>query len=182
MFEWFQRLDSQRPNFRVCVYGHYFPASERKLLRKLRDSLQAGGAFPQTYLVEDLRDEPRFSSDNFLKSIFAIENSHANLIVLTFEGMSQGVLRELDYIIRNDAFVPRSTVFLETDYSANGTIIRKAATSLLDDDLKTLNFRLIHFAKGDFEELSRLAKGTVTNLYYYYAKNKSSELNKTRLY
>ncbi|MDG6996909.1 MAG: hypothetical protein JRN52_13395 [Nitrososphaerota archaeon] len=182
MLSWFQRLDGLRPNFRVCVYGHYHPDSELGLLERVCNALREGSsAYPQTYLVRDLPDRTQFSGDNYLKSIFAIQQSHANLLILTFAGSSQGVLRELGYVIQNNEFVPKSTVFIETDYSSNGSTLRRATTSLLDEDLKALNFRVVHFRKGDLNDLVTQAKGTVTNLFYYYIKNRSADLNMARL-
>ena len=181
VLNWFRQLDALRPNIRVCVYGHYFPDSEQATLERLRDALRTSGAYPQTYLVKDLPDQPQFLGDNFLKSIFAIQQSHVNLLLLTLAGTSQGVLRELDYIIHNNAFVPKSTVFLETEYSSDGSAVKRATTSLLDDDLKTLNFRVVHYRRGDFDDLIKQAKGTVTNLFYYYVKNRSVDLNSPRL-
>ena len=104
-----------------------------------------------------------------------------NLLVTTFEGSTQGVLRELDYIIHNYSYVPKSTVFIETEYNADGSVRRKATTSLLDDDLRTLNFRVIHYNKGDFNDLIDQARGTVTNLFYFYLKNRTRELNQPAL-
>ncbi len=103
------------------------------------------------------------------------------MLILTFAGSSQGVLRELGYVIQNNEFVPKSTVFIETDYSSNGSTLRRATTSLLDEDLKALNFRVVHFRKGDLNDLVTQAKGTVTNLFYYYIKNRSADLNMARL-
>ena len=100
-----------------------------------------------------MRDTPKFRQDNFLKSIFALENSNINLIVLTFRGLSQGAIRELDYILANPQLVFKSAVLAESEYDQDGNAIKRAFTSLFEKDLAAVNFRVTDFERGDFEKM-----------------------------
>ena len=138
--------------------------------------------YPQTYLVEDLpEDRAEFGKDNFLKSIFALENSNVNLIVLTFKGISQGVVRELDYILRNPSLIFKSAVLVESEFDLDGSAARRALTSLFEDDVAAVNLRVAEFSREDFEELFELSRGIAADLFYYYIKNLRHELQRPHL-
>ncbi|HZW56754.1 MAG TPA: hypothetical protein VFF30_10745 [Nitrososphaerales archaeon] len=147
----------------------------------LREKLRSEAGYSQTYLVEDLRDSAEFRRDNFLKSIFALENSNINLIVLTFKGMSQGAIRELGYILANPKLVFKSAVLVESEYDQEGNIVKRAFTSLFEKDLAAVNFRVADFERADVERVCRLARGIVTDLFYYYIKNLRHEIKETPL-
>lgn len=179
--DWIYQFSKLKPNLRIGIYGHYFPPSEKQTLSKLRDRLRSDVDYNQTYLVEDLQGSEEFRKDNFLKSIFALEKSNINLIVLTFKGLSQGAIRELDYILANPRLVFKSAVLLESEYDQHGHSIKRAFTSLFEKDLAAVNFRVADFETGDFEQMFRLARGIVTDLFYYYIKNLRHEIRETRL-
>jgi hypothetical protein len=179
--DWIYQFSKLKPNLRIGIYGHYFPPSEKQILLKLRDRLRSEAGYSQAYLVEDLQDSEEFRRDNFLKSIFALENSNINLIVLTFKGVSQGAIRELDYILAHPQLVFKSAVLIESEYDQEGNAIKRAFTSLFEKDLAAVNFRVADFGRGDFEKMYRLARGIVTDLFYYYIKNLRHEIRKATL-
>lgn len=179
--DWIYQFSKLKPNLRIGIYGHYFPSSEKEILLKLRDKLKSEADYSETYLVEDLRDSEEFRKDNFLKSIFALENSNVNLIVLTFKGLSQGAIRELDYVLANPRLVFKSAVLVESEYDQEGNTIKRAFTSLFEKDLAAVNFRVADFERGNFEKLYGLARGMVTDLFYYYIKNLRHAIQGTRL-
>ena len=149
-----------------------------ELLESLRDQLRAEGYF-QTFLVRNLSDGPEFRSDNFLKSIFALEKSNVNFFVLNFDGFSQGATRELSYILSHPEHVFKSTVYVESEFDLDGNLIRKAMTTLLLDDIRTLNFRVREFRREDSLNLFKLMKGVAAELFYYYLKNRPMDLSST---
>jgi hypothetical protein len=179
--DWMYQFTKLKPNLRIGIYGHYFPPSEKQILRRLRDKLKSDADYVQTYIVEDLQDAEEFRKDNFLKSIFALENSNINLIVLTFKGLSHGAIRELDYVLAHPQLVFKSAVLVESEFDQDGDTIKRAFTSLFEKDLAAVNFRVTDFERGDFEKMYRLARGIVTDLFYYYIKNLRHEIREPRL-
>jgi hypothetical protein len=104
--------------------------------------------YNQTYLVEeDLRDSEEFRKNNFLKSIFALENSNINLIVLTFNDLIQGAIKELNFILAHPQLVFKSAVLVESEYDQDGNVVKQACTSLFKTDLVAVNFRKGRFRK-----------------------------------
>lgn len=179
--DWINQFSKLKPNLRIGIYGHYFPPREKQILSQLRNRFRSDAGYSQTYLVEDLQDSKQFRQDNFLKSIFALENSNINPIVLTFKGLSQGAIRELDYILAHPELVFKSAVLVESEYDQEGNALKRAFTSLFERDLGAVNFRVVDFGSGDYEKMFELASGIVTDLFYYYIKNLRHGIQKTPL-
>lgn len=173
---WLDQIDSGKPRIRVGIYGAYFPETDHQILIKLRDRLKAEG-FAATYLVEDIEDPGRFSGDRFIKSKFSLEKSSVNLFVATFSGVAQGYATELQHVLLEPEIIFKSAILPETDYDENGNEIHSAMTSLLEQDIAGINFKVSKWKKGDFEDLVGVAKSVIEGLYYYYVKHRRNELD-----
>ena len=95
--------------------------------------------------------------------------------------MSQGPIRELDYILRNPQLVFKSALLVESEHDQEDVHVKRAFTSLFEKDLAAVNFRVADFGRGDLEKMYRLARGIVTDLFYYDIKNLKHEIRKTPL-
>ena len=172
---WLDQIDSAKPRIRVGIYGAYFPETDHQVLVTLRDRLQAEG-FSRTYLVEDIEDRGRLRSDRFLKSKFSLEQSNVNLFIATFTGMAQGYTVELQHALRTPELIFKSCILPETEYDT-GNEIHCALTSLLEQDIAGINFKVSKWAKGDVQDLVGAAKSVIDGLYYYYVKHRPDELS-----
>ncbi len=95
-------------NKKITIYGAYYPITELKRLRNLRNYLKKE-KFYDVHLVEDYPASyfnfPRFkTSDQFIyeKSIYLVDNSDLNIFVYTYDGKLEGETWELNHSIYND--------------------------------------------------------------------------------
>jgi hypothetical protein len=179
--QWLNQLEENKPNLRLGIFGYYYPTSDISILEDLRNKLRTHENYRQTYLVRDLPDLPRFRGDNHLKSIFALEESHINVFVLTFTGQSLGVGREIEYVIHNPRLVYKSPLVIETQYDTEMNQTREALSSMFRNDILALNFKVGHFKKDDYTDLFEQTKGLINPLFYSYAKNDLTELFRPHL-
>ena len=171
---WLNQIDNAKPLMRIGIYGAYFPEKDHDVLIRLRDKLSEEG-FSATYLVEDIQDRGRLGSDNFLKSKFSLEQSNINLFVSTFTGMAQGYTVELQHVLSNLELIFKSCILPETEYDENKNEIHSALTSLLEQDIAGINFKVSKWIRGNFEDLVEAAKAQIDGL-YYYVKHRPNEL------
>lgn len=151
--KWMNRINELKRKLRVGLYGAYYPSSELRRLRRLRDCLRKKGY--NVLLAEDLGGRPEFTDDR-QRSVFLLENSHVNVFVFTFRGKNQGTISELEHVLRNRELVAKSVVCVESEGG------RKAITSLILG-LGILN--IIEFKRGD--DLCRLVEGILRNHLFY---------------
>lgn len=170
--KWMAGILRHRPSLKVGIYGSYHPKSEQRRLESLRDSLRRDG-YSRSYLVKDLPDLPEFR-DSFDKSIFSMTRSNVNIFVLTFGGQKQGVVRELDYVLRNPELAYKCVVLIESVLT--GRHRRRCLTSLLDGDLRAIGMRVAEFDKRDDVQMLEMVKGALLDFLYYYVRNRPRDL------
>ncbi|MHB1907765.1 MAG: hypothetical protein ACYCQJ_02700 [Nitrososphaerales archaeon] len=172
---WLRQIEAKKPRIRIGIYGAYYPQQDHELLYQLRDKLRSYG-YEQTYLVENIQDNPGFLGDSFLKSQFSLEMSNVNLFVATLNGAAQGYTRELDYVIKSPALIFKSILLVETQYDVFTAKTHKALSSMLKTDIAGINFKVSEWTKGNLEELVDAAKGPINDLFYWYIRNRPSDI------
>jgi hypothetical protein len=171
--KWMSGILQRKPSLRIGLYGSYYPPTELKRLQALKNSIKGEG-YSLIVLVKDMPDLPEFK-DEMDKSIFSISSSNVNLFVLTFRGQKQGVVRELDYILKNPEYVFKCIVFIETMRKGKSNV--RCLSKMLESDLRSVGMRVAEFTKGKDEELLGLAKGTLLDFLYYYTRNRPEDLS-----
>ncbi len=175
LFQWLSEIEGLRTRIRIGIYGSYFPLEQKTLIIDLRIALNRQ-AFETSYLVEDLPDYEAFKDDKFLKSQASLNFSNINLFVLTFQGQGQGVDRELDYVLHNPQLVFKCVVLPETEYDKEGNELHCCLSTLLKPDLAAVGMKISKFERGNLTDLVESCKGPITDLFYYYVKNRPQDI------
>lgn len=161
---------------RVAVYGSYSTGT-MSTLELVRDYLRSRGEFPNSFLVKDLPDDPRFEGGVEAKSYEAIEKSHCNLFVCTFDGLAQGYTCEILSVPKNMELASSCGIFPEAVYE-NGRMIRHALSPMLESTMRALGIPIADWQEGDSDELAKLAEGRAKALAHVYTKHRYWEFSR----
>jgi len=155
----------------ITLFGSYCPQFEKDLLARLRDRLIIE-EYKLTKLVEDFPDEnfPTEKKNAFDKSIACLEFSDVNILIFTFAGKKNGVVRELAHCTSSLKMIDRRwrCVICEEVKSGKGAI-----PMLSNEEFK--KFSVSRMLKIQFEneaELQLAIRGTA----WKYVNDLSIEL------
>jgi hypothetical protein len=153
------KISQKVADLKILILGAYRPRDMFKRLEGIRDCLRQKG-FINTYLVENLRDEPRFDKDNDIhwtwKSNYLMENSDLNLFIFFEDCDNSGVGSELSYFINKTEEDFRCLVLCE------GSI--EQISSRIRADIKEMKLRNINFKAGDDLNACNLAYGFINTI------------------
>lgn len=161
---------------RVAIYGSY-SKNTMAVLEHVRDYLKSEGEFPNSFLVKDLPDDPRFEGDVEAKSYETIEKSHCNLFVCTLDGLAQGYTCEILNVPRNFQYASSCGIFPEAIYE-NGQMVRHALSPMLESTIRALGIPIADWQTDDLDELTKLAEGRAKALAHVYTKHRYWEFSR----
>lgn len=152
----------------ITIYGSYKP-KEKERLKDLRDYLKSDG-FLNTSIVEDYPDNDTFTHEpipedndkkNYLRSVYAIDNSDINVFVYTYRMGGGGFVRELSMCLDENKI---SNILIFTEKRERE---REAMSSIIRGELKKLGeyyCRTTQFENDD--ELKERCLGKVIDLVF----------------
>jgi len=153
------KISQKAADLKILILGAYRPKDMFKRLEKIRDCLRQKG-FINTYLVENLCDEPRFDKDNDIhwtrKSNYLMKNSDLNLFVFFADCDNSGVGDELSYFINKTEEDFRCIVLCEESIEKISSRIRAK--------IKEMKLRNIDIKAGDDLDACELAYGFINTV------------------
>ncbi len=164
------KISQKTADLKVLILGSYRPREMFERLERIRDCLRQKG-FINTYLVENLRDEPRFDDDNDIhwtrKSNHYMKIFDLNLFVFFVDCDNSGVGDELTYFI-NETKETLTYFINETKETFRCIVLYEEGieqiSSRIRAKIKEMKLRNIVIKSGDDLDACELAYGFINNV------------------